>query len=157
MSAWVKRFTDETTEVGSDQNIALGKSSWTKGRLDNIKEVFITDGLSSASFIFPNTQWHQFDRYKVEFDTKKSVRIFRAIQVMITEDYVDKYICYNCNNARFMWACIKDFRGKGASYFKIQNEHVSKWLTLLVSINDKPQLLLTEKGRFYGGIQLTIS
>lgn len=158
MGAWIKKFRDESIEVGSDIDIEAGKASWSKGRLDDISNVYLYDGLSGASLSFPKTNWHQFDRYTVNLGEKtRPSRIFRAIQSLIKKEYLDKYICYNCSNIRFIWACIEDSPDEYISYIKIKPEYIGMWFTSLISNTNKPQLFLTDKGKFYGGKQLSIS
>jgi len=94
MGAWLKIFKDGTKENGSDEKITKGKASWSRGQLDNIKEVKLFNIKQEASLSIPNTSWHQFDRYQVAVTTgkQKSEITHRVVQAEIKLHHINQFV-----------------------------------------------------------------
>ena len=101
LGSWVKSFTDGSKEDGPDYLINAGQASWSKGKLSNITEVFLSFGFYAATLVIPNTQWHQFDRYSIKLgEDDVATRKYRYIQAQIQKAHVGLYLCYNNGDIR---------------------------------------------------------
>jgi len=154
MGAWLKLFTDNTKEHGSDKNIALGKASWTNGRLDNINEVRLFNHRQIASLSVPDTSWHQFDRFiAIVFPgTRTSEVTHRVIQAEIKSHHVGLSLVSSRTGDHFFWAIVQDIQNaKEISFFNklITKEHIGKWLTVILPEKDYPAVTFSIKGKMH--------
>lgn len=158
MGAWTKIFTDNSVEHGFDSDIKAGKASWSQGRLTNISKVQISEKLIEGVLSVPNTDWHHFDRYEAQIYMGQAVstRVFRVIQAKITCDHFNKYICYNIDNTKFVWASIEEEppKDKTISCIKINEILVNKWISLGISLK-KCFLFVGERGSLNGHKQIS--
>lgn len=133
---WVKTFSDNTQEIGTDSLINLKIASWTNGNLDNIKKVSLTSLPRTATVKIPDTEYHQFDRYLANLETSGRVlpkRVARAIQVKITNSHVDSYLLYNIirNNA---YLVISPTYVKNS--IQITKDMIDQWATIIITKQD---------------------
>ena len=94
MGYWIKVFTDDSTELGSDELIARKKASWSKGKLVNIAEVKLANSLSFARLAVPSTIWHQFDRFSIVIGSPQHniEPTHRVVQAQIQDQIVRQMI-----------------------------------------------------------------
>jgi hypothetical protein len=146
MEAWEKFFKDGTTEIGSDEAIENQLASWSRGRLDDIISVSIFNDNCGVSIAFPDTNWHQFDRF-IAFlgdSGQQQNRIARIIQAEIKQNHVGKYIIIKDTTSMSMIE-LQDEKAD----FKIVDFHVSKWLTAVLYIDNRIGIYISDRGRFY--------
>lgn len=146
---WIKIFNDETKEQGSDYEIQTGKSSWSKGRLDGIKEVYLFDGLVMASLAVTDTDWYQFDRYitTVAVGKNKPTKVHRVVQAQIKEHHVGNYFICKISKDNTLWACISE---DGSCYElkkKIIKEDIGRWVSVVLRRHKQPFATLSDKGK----------
>jgi len=153
MGAWFKIFEDKTEERGLDQDIKAGKASWSKGRLDGIKEVRIYDDRTTCSLYVQNTSWHQFDRFITEVvvgQTAKPTRIYRAIQAELKDHHVGQTLICSYTGAKFYWAIVQELRSLPTNYFfckLIKQNNVGQWLTMVLPLKDYPCIKFSSRGK----------
>lgn len=141
--SWIKVFADKTTEQGHDYLIDQKKASWTQGRQDNIKEVFLSEGLIAVTLEVPETVWYQYDRYSVILsENPYPKRIARFIQAQISKRHIGQYLCYNNKDIHLVWATVKP-KMVGDRY-KIISTDINKWITAEIS-SSKVKLFIGEK------------
>lgn len=146
---WIKVFEDETKEQGLDTDIQAGKASWSKGKLDQIKEVLLYDGYSASSLAVSNTNWYQFDRYTcpVSVGPQPSHRIYRVIQAEIQQSHLDQYIIGSVISSNLYWATITK-NLDGHKYEKqITEEDIGKWISIVMEQSKRPIVTLSVKGK----------
>lgn len=146
---WIKSFNNGSIEIGSDFLIAEGKASWSKGQLHNIKEVFLSEGINAVTLEISNTEWYQFDRYKAFLAEKQTYRISRYLQAKITKEHIGFYLCYNNEDIHLCWGCLRN-RPIGTFCYKITSQDVDKWITVQLSLSNKPSIVLCKKGSIDG-------
>lgn len=80
---WVKYFCDGTVEYGYDQDVDLGRSSWTRGKQDKMCAVALKAG-SAMVFLTAgegeSARFWQSDDYEVVLGHRNPVRITRRIE-----------------------------------------------------------------------------
>jgi hypothetical protein len=148
MCAWIKFFSDGTTEVATEASLSSGKSSWTKGRLENIKEVQLITKTIVASLSVSNTNWYQFNRHIALMQEGKvsSPSLFSVVQAEIKEDHINKYIVSKNIGNCFFYTILNDHFCK--DFVKISNEDIGKWITLILPKFKKPYIVLCDKGKY---------
>lgn len=144
--SWVKIFSDGSSEEGHDFLIDKGEASWSRGKLSDIREVFLSAGLSASVLEVPNTEWYQFDRYMAfMMNESKPVRKARYVQAKILPEHVGMYLCYNNRDIRLVWASVKG-TSSGSNCRPIVSKDVGQWLTVRVSHREQPAVFLAERG-----------
>ena len=144
-NGWIKLFTDGSLEDGSDELIDSNKASWSKGRLDNIKSVYINGNKYTVGLKILNTKWHQFDRYLTLVGSNESVKQLRVIQAQITKDHLGMYINTDLVHNITEYSLSKK---PIDSLFKITNSFLNKWITIVGhEFNKRHYLLISEKGK----------
>jgi hypothetical protein len=160
MGTWIKLFNDGLSEVGSDSDIDQNKASWSRGRLDNIYSVQITERILDGELRVPDTEWHQFDRFEVSVGTSGTTsgkRIARVIQAKIQDCHMGMFICYNIDNSKFLWASIESCLPKSEGTqraIKITDAYLGQWLSLRISANRKSEIYIGERGKLNGNKQV---
>lgn len=150
IGSWIKVFTNKTSERGYDYLIDNKKASWSKGSLENIKEVFLSDGIVAGTLEIPNTSWHQFDRFSFRLnEDNHPTRKARFVQALIQEEHVGSYLCYNNNDIWIVWVSLKNKKNNSNIYI-IQSSDVGKWITLKIANAQEPMIFLSEKGALNG-------
>lgn len=133
---WVKTFSDNTQEIGTDNLINLKIASWSNGNLDNIKKVSLTLLPRTATIKITGTEYYQFDRYLANLDTSGRVipkRVARVIQVKITSSHVGSYLLYNIirNNAYLVISPTQVKNG-----ILITKDMIDQWVTIVITKQD---------------------
>lgn len=146
MGAWVKFFEDGSHELGTDDQVNSGEASWSKGRLDSIKEVHLTNKVVLASLNVPDTIWHQFDRFSFSFDTNTSSRLLRVVQAEIKEHHKDMFLLKEWAGKYLFWVSVEN--KNGIESIKITKDDIGKWITLVLPEDGHPYAVITSKGRF---------
>ena len=82
MNGWVKRFSDNTSEVGSDPVVQRREASWSRGRLDDITSVELHD-TGHVAILEGFGEFWQSDDYDVNIYQSKPQLITRRIQKKI--------------------------------------------------------------------------
>lgn len=91
---WIKHFTDGTTETGYDKDIALGLSSWSKGRHDCLKKVEAKlGGLSCSINSHVETRFLQSDTIETSFSSGINKVVQRSISCVVSPD-MKKYLAW---------------------------------------------------------------
>lgn len=146
--AWVKFFTDGTQERGSDADISRGSASWTRGRLDSIEEVSITEGRISCKLKVADTEWFQFDRLAAPMapGVHRPCRTHRVIQAKIKDHHVGLSVegLQDGPQRRWYWLDNKSF---GATVMKIALTDVGKWITAIIPSRGIPYVVISERGK----------
>lgn len=153
MGGWVKIFNDATTQSGSDLDIAKGESSWSKGPLSNIKEVFLYDGLMASVLEVPDTDWYQFNRYTIILNTESPSLVVRCVQAEVKKAHVGKYLCYNNSNSRLVWAKVSA-TPVGSQIYRLQESDIGRWITIILAVNKSPELYWCPRGNIRGSQQI---
>ena len=145
IGSWIKSFVDGSIETGTDGDIEENKASWSKGRLDGIKDVLLIDGFVSCSLSLDNTSWHQFDRFIVplEIGTNRPIRTHRVIQAEIKPHHVGKYLNINKPCCSFFCCTLEDT----VSEFQIKEKHVGKWLSVILQLRHGLSVNILNKGQ----------
>ena len=146
MGAWVKIFSNLTSERGSDYDIEVGKASWSKGRLNNITSVQIIENRLCGVLAVPDTTWHHYDRYTVllgKYGTNISKRILRVIQAKITPQHIGKRIDHS-SSAFFLYVELKSTPKESGVLIR---QEVGKWISLYVCSNGKAGFSISSKGK----------
>lgn len=145
IGSWLKLFVDGSVEHGSDYQILDGDASWSKGRLENIISVMLSQNINSCSLYVENTEWHQFDRYIVPVSqgTHTSQRTHRVLQAKIQEHHLGLYLNTHIIGSYFRWISI-DENGKDT---RITKEHIDKWLTVILPLYEKTEIKFLNKGK----------
>jgi hypothetical protein len=128
--SWIKTFSDNTQEIGTDLLIRNNLASWTNGRLDDIVEVDLYMLPLRVNVKIENTEYYQFDRYSAQVEINSKIvptRVGRAIQAKITNEHVGKYLLYNIirNNAYLVITARKT-----KNSILITNKLVDQWATV---------------------------
>jgi len=148
--SWIKFFEDDSKEYGSDLDIQSSKASWSRGRQDKIKEVFLSDGICSLVLTVPNTNWYQFDRYitSLGIGVNTSFRTYRVIQAEIKSFHVDSYLIGFLSNQFFGWAVLSEKEDKAYNYcYQIQKTDIGKWVSLSILKEGRISISFTSKGK----------
>jgi len=152
MGAWIKFFKDGPSEHGSDIDIAKGRASWSRGRLDSITAVQLFDNTVCLDVRVPNTSWHQYDRYLAflgDFGENASSRSARVVQAEIKHHHVGQSVRYmRVNNTSFI---NMDNSQTGKI---ISSEDVGLWITGYILSNGKTGLEFCRRGAFNGDKQI---
>jgi hypothetical protein len=160
MGTWIKLFSDGPSEVGCDSEIEKGNASWSRGRLDSISGVQITEGTIDGELRIPNTEWHQFDRYESSLGgigVSPIKRVARIIQAKIQEHHLGMFLCYNIDDSKFLWASVESCLPKSEGIqraIKITDTYLDHWLSLCICANRKYELYIGERGKFNGNKQV---
>lgn len=150
---WIKKFADGSREYGNDTAIALGKASWSKGRLDGIEEVILVDGIRMGTLSVDNTVWHQFDKMEVPLASgqHQPVRTHRVVQAKLTPEHVGKYVLFRAAHriitCSFYEEDPPEAKMSPGSFMKINKDEVGRWLTLVLPAKGTAMVLVTEKGK----------
>jgi len=154
MGYWQKVFTNGNREIGLDEDVDIGKASWSRGCLTDIKEVLLIDGLTHCKLTVPNTEWHQFDRFIVPVAAGKQtpIRTHRVIQAKICEHHVKQYLACSRSGGYFFWAIVSNIDAIGNSFFskELLEIHVGKWITIILPHRGYPELLFGTRGKLNG-------
>ena len=154
MGAWLKLFKDGSSERGSDSDIAEGKASWSRGRLDGIKSVQLFDRTHCCALTMPNTQWHQYDRYMAMLGAtgnNMSTKTARVVQAEIKPEHIGKAI-HITNSARTILVYLCENIPKGD--ILISQEHVGLWATVYILNTGKIGFVISQRGAFNGDEQI---
>ena len=152
IGSWQKIFVDGSTEDGHDKKIARGEASWSKGRLDGIVEVNLSEGIVFCVLTVPNTKWHQFDRYVIPAceGTHTPTRIYRAVQAEVQEHHVGMFVVCQHANGRFFWAIVAHSKAPETDYCfnkPITEAQVGKWVTVVLPQRGSPFMSFAPRGR----------
>ena len=149
--SWIKFFVDDTKEIGHDLDIENGQASWSKGCLDEIKQVNLSFGMRSTHLVVPNTEWFQFDRFICLLSpegTHTPTRIARAVQAKITSEHLGKCLSHSKDSGHLFWVEVGEHEGKeDMSCIMISKRHVNRWLTIVIPYNDYPYMSFAPKGK----------
>jgi len=153
MGAWVKFFKDRTTERGSDLDIEEKKASWSKGRLDDIISVQISQRTLCGVMSIPDTEWHQYDRYMASLSVgpQQSFRSARVIQAKVNTKHLGKNIIIT-NSTGIISIELTNQSTKDT--MPIKSEHVGLWITLYILANGETGITFCERGAFNGDKQI---
>jgi len=154
MGAWVKLFKDGSSEHGSDLDIKEGKASWSRGLLDNIVSVHLSDKMYCCALNVPNTEWYQYDRYMATLGAvgnNMSSRTARVIQAKVQPEHVGKKICLTIFPYTTIATFCNDILKDG---ILISQEHVGLWVTMYILTNNKIGITMSKKGAFHGDEQV---
>lgn len=149
MSMWVKHFIDGTKEIGTDSDIQKKEASWSRGRLENISYVEISNKIVLASLSVPNTEWHHFDHFIVGVDLGKpsSQRVLRVIQAKIKDEHVGNLILPKWYGSYYFSVTIEKLN-INKECIPITKDMRDKWITIVFPERGAPKYLITERGRF---------
>ena len=153
MGMWLKIFTDGQPEYGTDEDIAKGKASWSRGRLDNIREVRIANQYMLCSLAVPKTSWHQFDRYLTAVmvgQEVKPTRIYQVIQAEIKPHHIGHSLISIRTGKAFHWAIVPELhKSLNAGIFDkiIIDTDVGKWITVVLPRNAYPSTRFSVRGK----------
>jgi hypothetical protein len=155
MGLWIKTFSDNTTELGSDKDIEAGLASWSKGRLSDIKEVQLSNDRVTCRLLAPNTNWHQFDRYAAQVvvgqtSTVKPVCLYRVIQAELQKHHLGNTLVCSRSGTRFYWAIVQECKVFDTPYFfskSITQPFIGQWLTIVLPKEDYPYIRFSERGK----------
>jgi len=152
MGAWLKLFKDGTQEHGTDEKIARGDASWTRGRLKGIKEVRISNTKRVATLTVPETSWHQFDRFEVIVGTEiaKPNITHKVVQAEIRPHHTGQSLVCSLTGGQVSWAIIRDLKdvGEKSFFYKlITKNHIGKWLTVILPEKDYPAVIFSTRGK----------
>lgn len=132
MGRWIKYFIDGAKEEGTDEDILLGKASWSRGELKDINSVHIYDSLFSSILSVPCSEWNQFDRYlaKIDSDGSQTIqRTSRVIQSKLKLEHVGSYInIFSIMTTTNVFVDKKP--DKSLQSIMITEDYVDKWLTI---------------------------
>ena len=143
---WKKHFSDGEKEFGPDNTET---TSWSKGRLDDIREVHLSDDSSNARLVLPNTEWHQFDRYELNLETGQEKRTLRIVQAKIQKEHLGFMMQYGGNDD-FL---IVQYLNNASETIRYPSETITenllgKWATVVLPKNKKPYFLICNKGKY---------
>jgi hypothetical protein len=153
MPTWVKIFSDNSCEYGKDSDIAIGKASWSKGKLENICAVeFRERDERRCLLVVPNTSWHQFDRFSVIVSegTHQPTRTHRVIQAKIKEEHIGFFLTKGPSNRPYpRWAVSKVQHPFDSLCMRITKEHVGKWLTVILPSRGRSEITFSVRGKMH--------
>jgi hypothetical protein len=145
---WIKHFSDNTIENGSDLLISSGKASWSRGRLTDISFVELYNNSSRSILSVSNTTWHQFDRYAsiaTPNNTSSSRLLYQVIQSEIKSEHAGLYL-YKKNH--IFTLSTKVIKTGYDDKMILDDPYVGKWLALVLYPNcQTPYLFLSDRGR----------
>jgi len=150
MSAWLKIFSNGEKEYGDDIAISLGKSSWSKGRLDDIKEVRLINKERVCSLSISDTVWHQFDRFVTPLVTdglNSSHKIFQAVQAEIQSCHVGSFLVSSKSGNNFYWSVLRIEKDGSLFSKRITDRDIGRWITLVLPCYDFPSIDFSPKGK----------
>lgn len=88
MHGWIKHFVNGTKEIGTDEDVAANKASWSKGRLIGIAAAEIIHGNKRMAILSPGRFW-QSDDYEVSYgEPTPSMRVRRLQRQIQSGDYM---------------------------------------------------------------------
>ena len=158
---WTKIFKDNTWESGSDIDIKAGVASWTKGKLDNIKIVILSNGLMRVHLDVPDeSDWYQFDRFIVPVSegTQQSIKTHRAIQAKILPSHIGS--CFYAEgfnyNYCFFVSADRIYTDALTNYFstEITSDMINKWFTVVLPWKKKPYCVIAaNRGNIDGDLK----
>lgn len=151
MGAWLKLFSDGSSERGSDGDISEGKASWSRGRLRDIDSVYLSDNRFVCVLQVPNTEWYQYDRYMAPLGVvgkNVSIRTARVIQAKIQPEHVGNKIHSKFNGG------VLFVRFSNAGDTIISQEHVGLWITVYILNNGNIDFTICQRGAFHGDKQI---
>jgi hypothetical protein len=101
----------------------------------------------------PNTEWHQYDRYVAIMDPgeQKTIRSARVIQAKIKKHHIGKSIRV-ANHGRSLIAELTDRYLN--NYILLTDNHLGSWVTMYTLINGNADVIISERGAFYGDKQI---
>lgn len=153
---WIKKFYDNNQEYGFDCLIKDKKSSWNKGRLNDIETVSLFNKRSHVKYYLsiPNTEWHQFDRFHAiasESDKALSYRAGRVIQAKILPEHVSMKIAKRKVQGQddvisYYFFLEQLDSGLGGENI-ITQQAVDRWLSLILLPDNKCAIQMAEKGK----------
>lgn len=148
MSTWIKKFIDDTEEYGDDKAIYEGRASWSRGRLEGIKECILTGFGHEVSISLPDTEWHQFDRMEVPVGVgqHKPVRRARILQAKITVEHTSSFIeelllgshvedKYDYYFDKRSYSILEELPANSClnhTFIEIKQKHLDKWFTIMI-------------------------
>lgn len=163
MAAWIKRFVDSTEEYGSDRDIEEGKASWSKGRLEGIKECVLSAFGHEVIVSIPDTEWHQFDRMEVPVSVGQhmSIRRARVLQVKIKATHTlsfikevlmgshidERYNRYFDKRHYSLLEKLPDCSVRNHNYIEVEQKHLDKWFTIMID-DMGVHISFADKGNF---------
>lgn len=154
MGAWLKLFIDGSSERGSDLDIAEGKASWSRGRLDNIKSVQLFDKTLCCVLTVPDTNWHQYDRYIAPLGIVGkgiSTKTARVVQAEIKPEHLGMGVTISSSTG-VLFVSLCDTPSKND--ILISQDHVGLWLTTYILINGHIGFIISQRGAFNGDKQI---
>ena len=152
MGAWIKFFADGSKETGTDAAIQDGSASWSRGKLDDIKSVSISDGLNFCTMEVPDTEWHQFDRMmaSIAYGVNRPRRVWRAVQALVKPEHVGLSLYCKMNGAYASYVLIRESvadENRDDFVERITDARVGKWLTAVVSAGKRPYMGFSKRGK----------
>ena len=153
MPGWIKFFCDGTKETGYDHEIEAGKASWSKGRLDDVSHVQISNGFNVCTLEVPDTHWHQFDRFiaPVGIGEQKPARTHMVVQAQTTPSHVGYVMIYSQPTSHMLWVTIsREPKTMSDNDFmrRIEARDAGRWLTLVAPSDQPPFVMFAPRGRF---------
>jgi hypothetical protein len=124
MGYWLKSFSDNTCEKGTDQEVAVRLKSWSRGRLDNIISVRLHHiGLDLE--IHGLGEYWQSDTYESIFSSTNSTVVQRRIERKVVPPDSDFRVFSNNSKLSVFFNPNPLAIGK---YFSISPDLYDKWL-----------------------------
>lgn len=147
---WTKLFDDGSSETGTDFQITTGKASWTRGRLEGIKEVQLANEVLLASLSVPNSSWNQFDHFIVKVNKEQPIpiRLFRVVQAEVKEHHKGMFLLKKWNGNYIFFVSVTPL--EGVDSILITDLMVGKWITLILPERGLPSMNISERGKFNG-------
>ena len=148
MGYWTKHFLNGSKETGTDRAINNKEASWSRGKLESIQEVVLSDHLIIATLFVPNTSWYQYDRYEFYSGTGETKRVARIIQAEITSDHLGLFFACVKNHLGMYYASLEDFVIEDSIFCKeILDKDIGLWATIKLRHNNLPLVTIDGKGK----------
>lgn len=145
MNGWIKYFADGTKEIGIDKDVKTRKVSWSKGRLNNIKEVQIQHNSTGqwALISGPGEFW-QSDTYEVAVLQSGNGQITNRTIYRKFQDGDSYMRCIEVDGC--LHIVIGDYicNGEG-TFFDIKSEWIGRWLELDIEIGNNVTCSIVDK------------
>jgi hypothetical protein len=94
MNSWVKKFSDGTKEIGSDNAVEARKASWRHGRLDGLVAVDLCMDNRLVTLKASEGEWWQADDYIAHLSpgTSKGELVARRAMYKLSEQDAGKWV-----------------------------------------------------------------
>jgi hypothetical protein len=130
MNGWIKKFADNTQEIGEDNFVRIKLASWTQGRLSNIIGVELCHNDQRIFFDGIGSFW-QSDDYEIDFLESTPKIKTRRLQKKITN--YDRFITYEHIDNTY-WFKLLPVPNGHINVIQIPNHAQEKWFTVELNI-----------------------